>query len=144
LQLSSSSVSLGGVNSNAGIVKSYGGIFFRYGDDKYFNINYNATGVVMGEYYFYSSIWYLRKVNEVSSGAYPYKKFTAPEVELNFANVYPVNYIDNYGLPQPLQHICRNEHLDLTVNISHNTATGNFDFKVAGWVIKDKLNTDFN
>ena len=110
----------------------------------YFNINSYATGVEMGTYNGYSSLWYLRKVNEGSSVTLPYKKFTAPEVELNFANVYPVNYIDKYGLPQPLQHICRNEHIDLTVNISHNTATGNFDFKVAGWVIKDNLNTEFN
>lgn len=146
LLMNSNSVSLGGVNSNTDIFKYSGGVYFRYGSDTYtyFNINYNATGVEMGTYYFYSSIWYLRKVNEVSSGAHPYKKFTAPEVELNFANVYPVNYIDNYGLPHPLQHICRNEHLDLTVNISQNTATGNFDFKVSGWVIKDNLNTDFN
>lgn len=144
LLLNSNSVSLGEVNSNTGIGKAGGGVYFyyRYGST-YFNINSYATGVEMGTYG-YSSIWYLRKVNEVSSVTLPYKKFTAPEVELNFANVYPVNYIDKYGLPQPLQHICRNEHIDLTVNVSHNTATGNFDFKVAGWVIKDNLNTEFN
>lgn len=144
LLLNSNSVSLGEVNSNTGIGTAGGGVYFyyRYGST-YFNINSYATGVEMGTYG-YSSIWYLRKVNEVSSVTLPYKKFTAPEVELNFANVYPVNYIDKYGLPQPLQHICRNEHIDLTVNVSHNTATGNFDFKVAGWVIKDNLNTEFN
>ena len=145
LLLNSNSVSLGEVNSNTGIGTSGGGVYFyyKYGST-YFNINSYATGVEMGTYNGYSSIWYLRKVDEVSSVTLPYKKFTAPEVELNFANVYPVNYIDNYGLPQPLQHICRNEHIDLTVNVSHNTATGNFDFKVAGWVIKDNLNTEFN
>lgn len=145
LLLNSNSVSLGEVNSNTYIGKSAGGVYFRYAYDyKYFNINSYATGVEMGTYNGYSSLWYLRKVNEVSSVTLPYKIFTAPEVELNFANVYPVNYIDNYGLPQPLQHICRNEHIDLTVNVSHNTATGYFKFEVAGWEIKDNLNTDFN
>lgn len=150
LLLNSTSVSLGDVNQNTKISKSSGGVYFYYQyysngwKNAYFNIKSNASGVEMSSTYNVYSLWYLRKINEVSSGIVPYKKFTAPEVEVSFANVYPVNYIDKYGLPQPLQHICRNEHLDLTVNISHNTATGNFDFKVAGWVIKDDLNTEFN
>lgn len=121
------------------------GCIFLYYDNYYFNIKSDASSVE-GNYYYYDTdrkLWYLRKVTKGSSSV-NYKKFTSPDVELSYSNVYPVNYIDKYGLPQPLQHICRNEHIDLTVNVSHNTATGNFDFKVAGWVIKDNLNTEFN
>lgn len=126
-------------------INTENGCIFLYYNYYYFSIKSDASSVE-GNYYYYDTdrkLWYLRKVTKGSSSV-NYKKFTSPNVELSYSNVYPVNYIDKYGLPQPLQHICRNEHIDLTVNVSHNTATGNFDFKVAGWVIKDNLNTDFN
>ena len=145
LVLSSNSVSLGNSNTNTNISTEGDCIYFYYrksSNNYYFKIKSDVSGVEINNTNNNQKLWYLREVTKGSSSV-NYKKFTTPQVELSYSNLYPVNYIDKYGLPQPLQHICRNEHIDLTVNVSHNTATGTFDFKVAGWVVKN-LGTEFN
>ena len=147
LYLNLSTVSLGNSNNNTKIAEDKGCIYFYYNPSYYstyyFKINSTLENVEINNTNNDYKLWYLREVT-LGSSSVTYRKFINPDVEVSYANLYPINFIDKYGLPQPLQHICRNEHIDLTVNVSHNTATGNFDFKVAGWVIKDNLNTDFN
>ena len=76
--------------------------------------------------------WYLRKVTKTPISV-QYKKFTGVDPEVDFYSSYPVNYLDKYGAPQPLQHICRNEHINLTVNVTHNSELGTFSFQVEDW-----------
>lgn len=49
------------------------------------------------------------------------------------SETYDLKYIDMYGVAQNLEHICRNEHVNLTVNVYHHVATGGFVFEVEKW-----------
>lgn len=84
--------------------------------------------------------WFLRKVTKTPISV-QYKKFTGVDPEVDFYSSYPVNYLDKYGAPQPLQHICRNEHINLTVNVTHNSALGTFNFQVEDWIPKENETT---
>lgn len=76
--------------------------------------------------------WNLRKVTvgkkDVVSTA-----FAGAEKAVYIDRVHTIRYIDKYGVPVPLQHICRNEHVDIIVNIQYNSETGHFDFAVEPW-----------
>ena len=76
--------------------------------------------------------WNLRKVtvgqkDVVSMG------FAGAEKDVSTDRVHTIRYIDKYGLPVPLLHICRNEHVDIIINIQYNSEIGHFDFAVEPW-----------
>ncbi len=138
LDMNSSTVSL--VNNGSGreftISTSGTGLTFsytRYSSRYYLKINSSSNGVLgatgtSGN----THLWYLRKVTVVPVTT-QYKKFSGVDPEVDYFSSYPVNFIDKYGAPQPLEHICRNEHINLTVNVTHNSELGTFNFEVEGW-----------
>lgn len=61
------------------------------------------------------------------------KHFVGAEASTTNSETYDLNYLDMYGVAQNLEHICRNEHVNLTVNVYHHVATGGFRFEVEPW-----------
>lgn len=75
--------------------------------------------------------WALRPVTEVSIAIG--KHFVGATASTTNAEVYDLKYIDIYGVTQNLEHICRNEHINLTVNVYHHVEKDQFTFEVAEW-----------
>lgn len=75
--------------------------------------------------------WALRPVTQttIATG----KKFVGALASTTNIETYDLKYIDMYGVAQNLEHICRNEHVNLTVNVYHHVATGGFVFEVEKW-----------
>lgn len=82
--------------------------------------------------------WNLRKAT-ISKKDVTYKSFLGAEKDVPTDHIHTIKYIDKYGLPVPLQHICRNEHVDIVVNIQYNSEVGQFDFAVEPW---SKINNE--
>lgn len=76
--------------------------------------------------------WYLREV-EVETFSGLIGKFSGADKDITTENSYTITYIDKYGAPIPLQHICRNEYVDIVVNIRYNVELGEFQFEVEPW-----------
>lgn len=106
----------------------------------YLSINSSENGVARGSNSTRRQ-WYLRKVTKTPAMSVQYKKFSGIDPVVDIYSSYPVNYLDKYGAPQPLQHICRNEHINLTVNVTHNSALGTFSFQVEDWIPKENKTT---
>lgn len=75
--------------------------------------------------------WLLRPVTQttIATG----KHFVGALASTTNSETYDLKYIDMYGVAQNLEHICRNEHVNLTVNVYHHVATGGFVFEVGKW-----------
>lgn len=75
--------------------------------------------------------WALRPVTQttIATG----KHFVGARASTTNSETYDLKYIDMYGVAQNLEHICRNEHVNLTVNVYHHVATGGFVFEVEKW-----------
>ena len=75
--------------------------------------------------------WVLRPVTQttIATG----KHFVGARASTTNSETYDLKYIDMYGVAQNLEHICRNEHVNLTVNVYHHVATGGFVFEVEKW-----------
>lgn len=86
-----------------------------------------------------SSLWHLREAKE----SLPTNKegFNFLEADAEVSGKSELTYIDRYGNPQPLKHICRNEHLKVAVNIFFHEATESFTFSVEPWSQKDSETT---
>ncbi len=79
--------------------------------------------------------WYLREASE-----YTYKVLSpTPEKAIDITT--PLTYTDSYGIAQPLTSICRNDRLEVVVNVFYNPLTGTFDFQVESWRTKDNRTT---
>ncbi len=79
--------------------------------------------------------WYLREATE-----YTYQALSPdPEKAINVTT--PLTYTDSYGIAQPLTSICRNDRLEVVVNVFYNPVTGTFDFRVESWRTKDNRTT---
>ncbi len=79
--------------------------------------------------------WYLREATE-----YTYQALSPdPEKEINVTT--PLTYTDSYGIAQPLTSICRNDRLEVVVNVFYNPVSGTFDFQVESWRTKDNRTT---
>ena len=78
-----------------------------------------------------TTIWVLRPVTQkpIATG----KHFVGALASTTNSETYDLKYIDMYGVAQNLEHICRNEHVNLTVNVYHHVATGGFVFEVEKW-----------
>ncbi len=79
--------------------------------------------------------WYLREATE-----YTYQVLS-PDPEKDFINTASLTYTDSYGIAQPLKSICRNDRLEVVVNVFYNPVTGTFDFQVESWRTKDNRTT---
>ena len=83
-----------------------------------------------------STGWYLREATEFKD------KITwtpTPEKDLNKTS--PLTYTDSYGEIQPLTKVCRNDKVEIIVNLFYNPLTSSFDFQVEPWRTKDNQTT---
>lgn len=71
--------------------------------------------------------WYLREATE-----YTYQVLS-PDPLKDFANTTSLTYTDSYGIAQPLTSICRNDRLEVVVNVFYNPVYSTFDFQVESW-----------
>lgn len=55
-----------------------------------------------------------------------------------------LKYIDDFGAPVKLNEICRNQILDIHLNVFHSESTGKLYFEVNAWTTKDNKNTTFD
>ena len=102
-----------------------------YGTNYYIAPNSGYTGMI-GTTSSDGRNWSLRKVT-IGKKDVETRNFTGAEKNVSTDRVHTIKYIDKYGLPVPLEHICRNEHVDIIVNIQYNSETGHFDFAVEPW-----------
>lgn len=75
--------------------------------------------------------WALRPVTQTTISTETH--FVGALASTTNSETYDLKYIDMYGVAQNLEHICRNEHVNLTVNVYHHVATGGFVFEVEKW-----------
>ncbi len=52
-----------------------------------------------------------------------------------------LNYADQYGAPVPLESVCRNETLDIKVNVFYNDVLGKVYYEVIAWDVVDNDTT---
>lgn len=83
-----------------------------------------------------STGWYLREATEFKDRS---TLTPTPEKEIN--NTSPLSYTDSYGIVQPLQKICRNDKVDIIVNLFYNPLKSTFDFQVEPWRTKTNETT---
>ena len=60
--------------------------------------------------------------------------FTLKDAEKNFhKNVSSIDYIDDFGVSVPLTDICRNEDVNIIINVFYNPEYASVYFEVSGW-----------
>lgn len=124
---------------------NYSGYFTIYSYNSgyyyYLAINNTNTGFDSTNSAYY---WYLRSVTREEKNETK-KAFTGTEstflARMEKDHTHTMKYLDSYGVAQPLTHICRNEHIKLTVNVSYHQSTGGFDVSVLGWKSKNNETT---
>lgn len=86
--------------------------------------------------------WYLHEIQkkQVNEGI-QFKEVVAN----NFIHqTEELKYIDDFGAPVKLNEICRNQILDIHLNVFHSESTGKLYFEVNAWTTKDNKNTTFD
>lgn len=81
--------------------------------------------------------WYLREAT-----AYEYTvEGLYPDPLDDFDRTSPLSYTDSYGIIQPLEKVCRNDKVNIIVNLFYNPQTSTFDFEVEPWTEKNNETT---
>ena len=81
--------------------------------------------------------WYLR---EATTYEYTAKELN-PKPLADFDRTAGLTYTDSYGEIQPLTKVCRNDKVEIIVNLFYNPLTSSFDFQVEPWRTKDNQTT---
>lgn len=101
----------------------------------YYRYLYNNSGTVaMGYSTGQTAQWYLREVTHNDS-----QLFVGADRDIIIDE--PVTYIDDYGIPVPLNDICRNDAIDIKVHVFYNETYERFYFEVQPWDNKDSDTT---
>lgn len=101
----------------------------------YYRYLYNNSGTVaMGYSTGQTAQWYLREVTTSDSPL-----FVGADRDIIIDE--PVTYIDDYGIPVPLNDICRNDAIDIKVHVFYNETYERFYFEVQPWDNKDSDTT---
>lgn len=135
-----------GVSNDA--VKMYvydaGDYFYIRNDSNYYYLTLNTTNTGLTSVYNAPYYWHLREATRTTNTETK-KAFTGVEstflARMEKDHTHTMKYLDSYGVAQPLTHICRNEHIKLTVNVSYHQSTGGFDVSVSGWKSKNNETT---
>lgn len=142
------STSLGNSSSNVNISNETNGLVFykiyNYGYD-YYNQPYSNSGTLATaiNYSLQTGTTYSWKLLPVNTKNV--EKFVLKDPDKSFNKAGTINYLDQYGLPVPLQHICRNEDINIRINVFYNPTNGAFDFTVENWTIdNDNNDTTFD
>lgn len=115
------------------------------------NVNVSNSGIRFynnynkNNYYIYNNNGNLglRSENSTTSNRYwkliPVTKSTVTEKQLkgakkNFSKkTNSITYIDQYGLPVTLEHICRNDDVNVVINVFYSPESGVLYFEVEDW-----------
>lgn len=131
LQLSRYSASLNNLATTVNTSTYNGAIrFYRYSpyylykNNGSVDVGYNPTGQ--------TAQWYLREVTTSDS---PLFVGAIRDIVID----EPITYIDDYGIPVPLNDICRNDAIDIKVHVFYNETYERFYFEVQPW---DNKNSD--
>ena len=81
--------------------------------------------------------WYLRAATTYE---YTAKKLT-PDPIADFDRTAGLTYTNSYGEIQPLTKVCRNDKVEIIVNLFYNPLTSSFDFQVEPWRTKTNETT---
>lgn len=102
--------------------------YYLYKNNGSVDVDYNPTGQ--------TAKWYLREVTTSDSPLFvgAIKDIVIDE---------PVTYIDDHGIPVPLNDICRNDAIDIKVHVFYNETYERFYFEVKPWDNK-KSDTTFD
>lgn len=123
-------------------ITDLGASFTIYDNYYYLILNGASTGVAVSQYS--RQYWYLRAIT-IEKSTQTVNAFTGDPstflARMEKDHTHTMKYLDSYGVAQPLTHICRNEHIKLTVNVSYHQSTGGFDVSVSGWKSKDNETT---
>ena len=98
--------------------------YYLYKNNGSVDVDYNPTGQ--------TAKWYLREVTTSDSPL-----FVGADRDIIIDE--PVTYIDDYGIPVPLNDICRNDAIDIKVHVFYNETYERFYFEVQPW---DNKNSD--
>ena len=79
--------------------------------------------------------WYLR---EASVYEYTVETMSPDPLKTLTDNSSRLSYTDSYGIVQPLTKVCRNDKVEIIVNLFYNPLTSRFDFEVEPW--REKTN----
>lgn len=123
-------------------IRNFGSSFTISDNDYNLIMNGSSTGVAVSKYSQY--YWNLRAIT-IEKSTQTVNAFTGDPstflARMEKDHTHTMKYLDSYGVAQPLTHICRNEHIKLTVNVSYHQSTGGFDVSVSGWKSKDNETT---
>ena len=118
----------------------YYGNVYDYHNQPYSNSGTLATAI---NYYLQTGTTYSWKLLPVVTKNV--EKFILKNSDKSFEKTGTINYLDQYGLPVPLQHICRNEDINIRINVFYNPTNGAFDFTVENWTTdNDNNDTTFD
>ncbi len=139
---SSASYSLGSSSQNLSTSTATGRQFYYYYYYYYYYIYNNSgkIGITESSTSTSSAVntgWYLR---EATSYTYTKKKLS-PDPLYDFMRTVALTYTDSYGEVQPLTKVCRNDKVDIIVNLFYNPLTSSFDFQVEPWRTKTNQTT---
>lgn len=98
--------------------------YYLYKNNGSVDVGYNPTGQ--------TAQWYLREVTTSDS---PLFVGAIRDIVID----EPITYIDDYGIPVPLNDICRNDAIDIKVHVFYNETYERFYFEVQPW---DNKNSD--
>jgi len=86
--------------------------------------------------------WYLHEIQkkQVNEGI----QFQDAEANNFNHQTEELKYIDDFGAPVKLNEICRNQIMDIHLNVFHSESTGKLYFEVNAWTTKDNKNTTFD
>lgn len=86
--------------------------------------------------------WYLREIEKVTvSGGAGFNDSDAK----NFAHTKEgLEYIDDYGAPTAISEICRNQILDIHLNVFHSESSGQLYLEVVAWKTTTDKETTFD
>lgn len=85
--------------------------------------------------------WYLREMVKENTSVI---QFTDTEADNFEHQTDELKYIDDFGAPVTLNEICRNQILDIHLNVFHSESTGKLYFEVTGWQNEENKNTTFD
>ncbi len=103
-----------------------------YSYSSYYLYNNNGKVAVSRNQTGQTAQWYLR---EVTTSDNPLFVGAIKDIVID----EPVTYIDDYGIPVPLNDICRNDAIDIKVHVFYNETYERFYFEVQPW---DNKNSD--
>ena len=111
----------------------------RFYYDGYYNDYYlyysEGLGIASGSSNYENRGWYLREMKKVLSS--DGLQFNDSGVQ-NFSHLtHELKFIDDYGAPIVLDKICRNELLDIHLNVFHSESSGQLYFEVNAWRVPE-------